>query len=222
MNRIITIVMAVFIALSLAACSGSKDDKGDTTHESAKETAASTAEEIANGVSLKNADSALIGKWESNAAPGTFYIFNADGTGSLEGEGYSMQLTYIDKGTSVVILYADAEKGDEQEYTVEGDKLTLAGIPYTAVEAFDDTAADSEAQRGSEKATEGTKHTTDFPAQDTANRDTEEDFSAIGGYSEKYENTEETSQTDDTTVASDADTLPDLDLDDYELPFVGD
>ena len=137
---IIALLVAVAMTVSLVACSGSKDGRDWATQGSEKGTAASTSADIESSVSEKYADFALIGKWESNAAPGTFYIFNTDGTGSLEGEGYSMQLTYIDKGTSVVILYADAANGDEQEYTVEGDKLTLDGIPYTAVEAFDDTA----------------------------------------------------------------------------------
>lgn len=106
--KILAVVLALVLLVSLAACGGS--DKGNGGSHDA---------------------SSLVGTWESNEAPGTFYEFKADGTGTLKGEGYSMNFTYVDKSTSVDFTYEGSDSVQNNEYTVDGSTLTLAGITYT-------------------------------------------------------------------------------------------
>ena len=106
--KILALVLALVLLVSLAACGAS--DSGNGASDGA---------------------SALVGTWESKEAPGTFYEFNADGTGTLKGEGYTMNLTYVDKGASVDITYEGSDSVQNNEYTVDGSTLTLAGITYT-------------------------------------------------------------------------------------------
>lgn len=104
--KILAAVLTLVLLVSLAACGGSGSGGSDSA-------------------------SALIGTWESNEAPGTFYEFKADGTGTLKGEGYSMEFTYVDKSTSIDFTYEGSSTVQNNDYTVNGSTLTLAGITYT-------------------------------------------------------------------------------------------
>lgn len=81
------------------------------------------------------------------------------------------------------------------------------------------TAAGSETPRGSDEVTKGTDQSTDDYATDPVGTDPEAASSESDVYNEEH-NTEETSRADDTTAVPGSDTLPDIWLDDYELPFV--
>lgn len=70
--------------------------------------------------------SALIGTWASSDAEGPSYIFSEDGTGKIDGgDDAVLNFTYVDKGSSVEITYADTSTTDTWEYTIDGSTLTM-------------------------------------------------------------------------------------------------
>ncbi|MBQ7647261.1 MAG: hypothetical protein IJS94_08340 [Clostridia bacterium] len=115
-SKVLALIMIAAMLLTFAACGAAKNDKPADT----------TAAPVSNG-------SPLVGTWESNEAEGVVYTFNGDGTGTLKGDGYSMTLNYTDNGTSIDVSYNGGDEVQTQDYTINGDVLTLAGIGYTKV-----------------------------------------------------------------------------------------
>ena len=75
-------------------------------------------------------DSALVGTWEGEAEGITMtYTFNEDGTGEAEVLGMTVDLTWVtNDGVLITVIMGETE---EDEYTVDGDTLTLTGIEFT-------------------------------------------------------------------------------------------
>jgi len=101
--KILAVVLTLVMLVSLAACGGSGSDNNDNNE----------------------AKSALIGKWESVDAPGTFYEFNEDGKGVLSGTGYSMDFTYTEKDNKIELSRDGELLTFKYEYAIEGDTLSL-------------------------------------------------------------------------------------------------
>ncbi|MBQ9673534.1 MAG: hypothetical protein IJV39_02790 [Ruminococcus sp.] len=118
---VITSVALSLCALTAVFCftaCGNADNSSDSTTTTA---AVETTEA---------AKTALVGTWESVEAPGTSYTFNEDGTGSLNGEGYSTEFKYVDKGSKVEFIYGETTTGEENDYTIKGDTLSLTSEGY--------------------------------------------------------------------------------------------
>lgn len=105
---------ALITVFCFTACGGSSSSSSSDSSASAAET-------------TEAAKSALVGTWESTDAPGTYYTFNEDGTGFVKGAGYSTDFTYVDKDSKVEFTYTGASAAQGNDYTIEGDTLTLAG-----------------------------------------------------------------------------------------------
>ena len=75
-------------------------------------------------------DSALVGTWEGEAEGITMtYTFNEDGTGEAEVLGMTVDLAWVtNDGVLITVIMGETE---EDEYTVDGDTLTLTGIEFT-------------------------------------------------------------------------------------------
>ena len=67
--------------------------------------------------------SALIGSWAYEEDANFIYTFNANGTGSYEVYGETINFTYTDKGTSVEMIFDDAP--GTFDYTIDGNTLVL-------------------------------------------------------------------------------------------------
>ena len=109
--KVLAVVLALVMLASLAACGGS--DSGSD-----------------NGSDNSNASSAIIGSWE-NTEYGTACSFNTDGTGTLTGDGYNFNYTYVDKGNAIEVTYEGGSEVQTIDYTLIDGILTLGGIPYT-------------------------------------------------------------------------------------------
>ena len=72
-----------------------------------------------------------------------FEPLKMDGTGSLDGVGYSTAFKYVDKGTKVEIIYGEATTGDESDYTIKGDMLTIGGLTYKKTDGTQKTVESS-------------------------------------------------------------------------------
>ena len=137
---------AITAAFCLTACGNSDNSSGSTETTVAATTAAVETTEAAK--------SALIGTWDSVEAPGTYYTFNEDGTGIIGGEGYTMKIAYVDKGTSVEITSEGTTSALVWNYTIEGDKLAMkdedgATLTYTKGEAKSTDSTVSATENGS-------------------------------------------------------------------------
>ena len=95
--KILAVVLTLTLIASLAACGSSDSGSG----------------------------SPLVGKWESIEAPGTIYEFKADGTGTLSGEGYSLDLTYTEKDDTVSFTYNGGSEVQTFNYTIKDDVLSI-------------------------------------------------------------------------------------------------
>lgn len=75
-------------------------------------------------------DSALVGTWEGEAEGiAMVYTFNEDGTGEAEVLGMTVDFTWAtNDGTLYTVIMGESE---EDEYTVDGDTLTLTGVEFT-------------------------------------------------------------------------------------------
>ncbi|MBQ3265042.1 MAG: hypothetical protein IJH07_04620 [Ruminococcus sp.] len=138
---------ALTAAFCFTACGSANNSSDGTTTTAAVET-------------TEAAKAALVGTWESAEAPGTYYTFNEDGTGSLDGTGYSTAFKYVDKGTKVEIIYGEATTGDESDYTIKGDTLTIGGLTYKKTDGTK-KAVESSATPQPDSALLGTWENTD-------------------------------------------------------------
>ena len=75
--------------------------------------------------------SALVGSWAYEEDANFIYTFNANGTGSYEVYGETINFTYTDNGTSVEIVFDDAP--GTFDYTVDGNTLVLVDSTGTDV-----------------------------------------------------------------------------------------
>ena len=95
--------------------------EADQTEDTQADTSAATE----TGTSADGADFALTGKWEYKDMPGFFYTFNKDGTGTYDVMGEVIEFTYTDNGTSLSILFENADASLESAYTISGNTLTM-------------------------------------------------------------------------------------------------
>ena len=75
--------------------------------------------------------SALIGSWAYEEDENFIYTFNANGTGSYEIYGETINFTYTDNGSSVEIVFDDAP--GTFDYTIDGNTLVLVDSTGTEV-----------------------------------------------------------------------------------------
>lgn len=75
--------------------------------------------------------SALIGSWAYEEDENFVYTFNANGTGSYEVYGETINFTYTDNGSSVEIVFDDAP--GTFNYTIDGNTLVLVDSTGTDV-----------------------------------------------------------------------------------------
>ena len=73
----------------------------------------------------EEAKSSLVGTWESVEAAGTSYTFNEDGTGAINGVGYSTPFKYTDNGSTIEFTYDGAAADMKSDYKIEGDTLSI-------------------------------------------------------------------------------------------------
>lgn len=139
---------AITAAFCLTAC-GSSDKSSSGTETTAATTAAA---ETTAAPSTEAPKSTLIGTWDSVEAPGTYYTFNEDGKGVLGGEGYTVNFTYVDKGTSVELTSEGTTSALVWNYTIEGDKLSMTDAEDTTTLTY--TKGEAKTTDSSKPATE--------------------------------------------------------------------
>lgn len=128
MKKIFLLALSVFMAMSLVACGGSKEQTTSGSNKSAASKSNVSASK--SDVSASKTDEAvagIVGTWaysdggvvmESQA-----YTFNADMTGNYTIIG---DFTYTDDGSKIVFTYKDSKVYTEPmtfAYRIEGDKL---------------------------------------------------------------------------------------------------
>lgn len=106
--KVLAILCAVMMVISLAACGGS--DKGADTDTAVTEDTA-------------NAGEAIVGSW---AYSDTYiYTFNSDGTGTYDVGGTIMNFTYEANDNELSILYDGNTAPMVLEYSIDGDTLNV-------------------------------------------------------------------------------------------------
>ena len=134
-TALLTILLALVISFSLAACGKKDQDNKDETKE---------------GINAE-----LIGTWESQESAGTYYTFNEDGTGSLSGDGYSLSFSFTDKDGVIAITYTGSTTAQNEKYTIKDDILTLenelldGAITYKKTEKKPTEATENNTDNGS-------------------------------------------------------------------------
>ena len=143
--KVLAVLMALALMISLVAC-GSNDSK-----EEKKDDAAATE-------AATEAAATIVGTWESTDAPGSFYVFNADGTGAIAASGFSIGFTYTDDGAAVTIANGnDASQTQKCQYAIDGDTLTLTdeetqtALTYKRVDSLPEETVDPDATENNSK-----------------------------------------------------------------------
>ncbi len=140
--KIISLICALFLMISLASC-GAKNDAKETTAptESATVSTATEApapatteapapaktEAVIETEAKASADNGLVGSWDFAELSGMVYTFNADGTGSYDMFGEVMNFTYEADGSTLKITFTDegVDVPTELAYTIDGDSLNV-------------------------------------------------------------------------------------------------
>ncbi|WP_405358508.1 DUF5640 domain-containing protein [Ruminococcus sp.] len=140
--KIISLICALFLMISLASC-GAKNDAKETTAptESATVSTATEApapatteapapaktEAVIETEANASADNGLVGSWDFAALSGMVYTFNADGTGSYDMFGEVMNFTYEADGSTLKLTFTDEDVDvpTELAYTIDGDTLNV-------------------------------------------------------------------------------------------------
>ena len=140
--KIISLICALFLMISLASC-GAKNDAKETTAptESATVSTATEApapatteapapaktEAVIETEANASADNGLVGSWDFAALSGMVYTFNADGTGSYDMFGEVMHFTYEADGSTLKLTFTDEDVDvpTELAYTIDGDTLNV-------------------------------------------------------------------------------------------------
>ena len=132
--KIISLICALFLMISLASC-GAKNDAKETTAPTESATAPSateapasaTTEAVIETEANASADNGLVGSWDFAALSGMVYTFNADGTGSYDMFGEVMNFTYEADGSTLKLTFTDEDVDvpTELAYTIDGDTLNV-------------------------------------------------------------------------------------------------
>lgn len=132
--KIISLICALFLMISLASC-GAKNDAKETTAptESATVSTATEApapaktEAVIETEAKASADNGLVGSWDFAELSGMVYTFNADGTGSYDMFGEVMNFTYETDGSTLKLTFTDEDVDvpTELAYTIDGDTLNV-------------------------------------------------------------------------------------------------
>ena len=143
--KVLALLTALALVISLAACGDSKEEKKDDTKAAVKEATEAPADP-------------LVGTWESNDVSGSYFVFNADGTGSMESAGISIGFAYTKEGDTLLISDNAGEENQlKYKYTIEGETLTMSDedsdteLKYTKVEAIPTEAIDPDATENNSK-----------------------------------------------------------------------
>lgn len=104
MKKLIALLLAAVLLVSLCACSDSGTDK--EKDDGKKETVT------------------IVGTWEYSAMSAA-YVFNEDGTGAYRFGETEMPFTYEDDGTTLKILYENSTSPNEFKYTIKGNTLSI-------------------------------------------------------------------------------------------------
>ena len=129
MKRLLTVVLAVALAalltLSLAACNENTGTPTETSAPAADTTEAPVTEAEATEVPAADAaDVGIVGTWEYEY--GSFiYTFKADGTGTYDIAGDTMNFTYETNDNVLSITFEGDTGSSELEYEIDGDKLNV-------------------------------------------------------------------------------------------------
>lgn len=117
MTRIVALMCAVLLVISLAACGEKAADKnGD-----ADKTASSAAEVTTAPTTPADA---LVGSWEYQGGNYT-YTFNEDGTGAYDVGSSVMKFTYEATDTTLSILYEGNTSPLKLDYVINGTVLNV-------------------------------------------------------------------------------------------------
>ena len=111
MKKVLSILLAVVMVMSLLAACGGDDKKSDK--EEATKAEATQEEQIT-----------LVGTWEYESM-GAAYVFNADGTGAYKFAGNEMKFTYTDDNGKLTLTYEGMDVPNEFNYTIEGKTLHI-------------------------------------------------------------------------------------------------
>ena len=142
--KLLSLICALFLIISLASC-GAKNDAKETTAPTELSTAttaptesatASTAAEAPSPAETDAAieteakasvDTGIVGSWDYAELSGMVYTFNADGSGSYDMFGEVMKFTYEADGSTLKITYTDegVDAPMELEYKIDGDVLNV-------------------------------------------------------------------------------------------------
>lgn len=133
-TKIISLICALFLMVSLASC-GAKNDTKETTAPTESATvstateapAPATTEAVIETEAKASADTGLVGSWDFAELSGMVYTFNADGTGSYNMFGEVMHFTYEADGSTLTITFTDEDVDvpTELAYTIDGDTLNV-------------------------------------------------------------------------------------------------
>ena len=144
--KIISLICALFLMISLASC-GAKNDAKETTAPTESATVSTATEapapatteapapaktEAATDAAIEteaktSADNGLVGSWDYAELSGMVYTFNADGTGSYNMFGEVMNFTYEADGSTLKLTFTDEDVDvpTELAYTIDGDTLNV-------------------------------------------------------------------------------------------------
>lgn len=140
--KIIPLICALFLMISLASC-GAKNDAKETTAPTESATVSTATEAPAPATTeapapaktdaaieteaKASADNSLVGSWDFAELSGMVYTFNADGTGSYDMFGEVMNFTYEADGSTLKLTFTDEDVDvpTELAYTIDGDTLNV-------------------------------------------------------------------------------------------------
>ena len=132
--KIIPLICALFLMISLASC-GAKNDAKETTAPTESATVSTATEAPAPATTdaaieteaKASADNGLVGSWDYAELSGMVYTFNADGTGSYDMFGEVMNFTYEADGSTLKLTFTDEDVDvpTELAYTIDGDTLNV-------------------------------------------------------------------------------------------------
>lgn len=139
--KILSLICALFLTISLASCGAKNDVKETSPTESATVSTATEApapatteapapaktEAVIETEANASADNSLVGSWDFAALSGMVYTFNANGTGSYDMFGEVMNFTYEADGSTLKITFTDEDVDvpTELAYTIDGDTLNV-------------------------------------------------------------------------------------------------
>ena len=134
-SLLLAFVMLISV-ITLTACGGSDKQESDipeeepVAEESAEEEPEVEEPETEETTEQPEIDSELVGTWEykGNSVDET-YVFNDDATGhytiTLNGKPSEHDLTFKTEGNKLVITFPAENDGKTDEYSIDGDKLTV-------------------------------------------------------------------------------------------------